>query len=97
MRVKIPYWLAKKNGIEGLRRRGGIVASGQLVTETEKAYRLNIDGTEHWLPKSQVEVLEGEKEPVSFDGMWTDDFIDDFIAELESLRGKKVRVTIEEI
>jgi len=97
MRVKIPYWLAKKNSIEGASRRGGIVASGELITETEKAYRLNINGTEHWLPKSQVEVLEGEKEPVSFDGIWTNEFVEDLIAELESLRGKKVRVTIEEL
>lgn len=97
MKVKIPFWLAKKNDIEGLSRRGGIIAEGTLVTETEKAYRMDINGTEYWLPKSQVELIEPDKEPMEFEGTWADEFIDDIIAELESLKGKNVRVTIEEI
>ena len=88
MKIKVPYWLAKKNDHP-------MVIEGTMVKETEKAMLLDTSYGQKWYPKSQIEILTGAtfKDIETVEGLFDDINWDDF----GSFKGKKVKVTIEEI
>ena len=39
-----------------------VSVEGVLVAATDKAIKVDIDGEQHWFPRSQVEIVEGGDE-----------------------------------